>query len=114
MSDEELKTALGIHCNIVLSITYRHMALINKHTASESTEAERVFYLREFFYYIILDPTVTNLPLHLRDIIQQVVKEQSLGICARLYEELLRDARIKERCRENMVVLSSLINPSPQ
>jgi hypothetical protein len=114
MSDEELKTALGIHCNTVLSITYRHLARINRQIALESIDTERVFYLREFFYYIILDPAVTNLTLHLSDIIQQVVKEQSLGICARLYEELLRDTRIKERCGEHIAVLSSLINPSSQ
>jgi hypothetical protein len=114
LNDEELKITLGPHCNMILSLSYRHLAMINRQIASESTEAERVFYLQEFFYYMILDPAVTNLLLHLSDIIQQVVKEQSIAICARLYEELLRDTRIKERCGEDIAVLSSLLNPSSQ
>jgi hypothetical protein len=114
LSDEELKTALGPLCDTVLSLTYRHLAMINKQIAAESTEVERIFYLRDFFYYIILDPAVTDFRLHLSDTIQQVVKEQPAGICARLHEELLRDTRIKERCGEDITILSSLLNPSSQ
>jgi len=114
MSDVELQTTLGIHNNTVLSLTYRHMAMINKQIASESTEIERIFYLQEFFCYITLDPAITDLRLHLSDTIQQVVKEHSAVICAKLYAELLRDTRIKERCGEDIAVLSSLLNPSSQ
>ena len=114
VSDEELKTVLDVHSNMILSLIYRQFAIINKQSAMEAKETERVFYLQEFFYYVILDPVIIDLSLFLKETVQQIVKEESAHICFKLYEALLRDTRIKEKLGESIVVFSSLLGASSQ
>ena len=98
MRDEELKVALGAHSNTVVSLMYRRFATINRQlTAAATSPEERVFYLREFFDYSILDPAVPDVRLLARQIIQQIVREESADICHRLYDLLSRDTQIRER-----------------
>ena len=98
MRDEELKAALGAHSDTVVSLMYRHLATINRQlTATATSVQERVYYLREFFDYSILDPAVNDVRLLAQQIIQQIVREESADIRQRLYELLSSDAQIKER-----------------
>jgi hypothetical protein len=112
VNDEELKIALGLHSTVVLSLIYKQFARINKQIAAESTGTERISYLRDFFYYSILDPAAVDLSLLLKHVIQQVLKEEATETCIRLYEELMRNASIKEKLGEDISVLSSLLASS--
>ena len=98
MRDEELQAVLGAHSDTVVSLMYRHLATINRQLAAAATSPqERVFYLREFFNYSILDPAVNDVRLLAQQIIQQIVREESADICHRLYALLSSDAQIRER-----------------
>jgi hypothetical protein len=110
IKDEELKTALGIHNTTVISLVYRHMAKINKQFAVEAIQEERIFHLRYFLYYCILDPMITDLSSHLQPHIQQVVQEEPREVRIMLYEQLSEDIQIKKRLGEHITILSYLIH----
>jgi NB-ARC domain len=98
MRDNELMAALGANSDTVVSLMYKRLATINRQLIAGATSPqERVFYLREFFDYSILDPAVNDVRLLSQQIIQQIVREESVDIRRRLYELLSRDAEIKER-----------------
>ncbi len=98
MRDKELKAVLRVHSDTVVSLIYRHFATIYRQLAAATVSPlERAVYLREFFNYSILDPAVNNVRLLAQQIIQQIVSEESIEICHKLYMLLSRDAQIKER-----------------
>jgi len=98
MRDEELKAVLGAFSDTVVSLMYRRFATINRQlTAAAASAQERVFYLREFFNYSILDPAVNDVRLLAQQLIQQIVREESADIRHRLYDLLSSDAQIRER-----------------
>jgi hypothetical protein len=107
--DEELQIALGAYGNIVLSHIYKHRSLISKQIASEVPTKERFYYLRECLYYVILDPIEPNIVAHLKANIQQIVAEEPIEICARLYKELSLDASVKEKLGADIIVLYDLL-----
>ena len=98
MRDEELQAVLGAYSGTVISLMYKHLATINRQlTATATSPQERVFYLREFFDYSILDPAVNDVRLLAQQLIQQIVREESANIRHRLYDLLSSDAQIRER-----------------
>ena len=98
MRDKELQAALGAQSDTIVSLMYRRFAAINRQlVAGAISPQERVFYLREFFDYSILDPAVNDVRLLAQQIIQQIVREESVNIRQRLYDLLSSDAQIKER-----------------
>ncbi len=107
--DEELQSSLGACGKIVLSYIYKHLSLTSKQIASEVLEKERFYHLRGFLYYAILDPIEANIIAHLKANIKQIVAEEPIEICARLYKELSLDTSVKEKLGTDIVVLSDLL-----
>ncbi len=107
--DEDLQRSLGEHVKIVLSHIYKHRSLINKQIASEVPTTERYYYLREYLYYVIVDPIEPNIVTHLKAHIQQIIAEEPIETCAKLYEELSQDTSVKEKLGAEIVALSALL-----
>ncbi len=109
--DMELQTVLGEHAKIVFSLICRELARINWAAASDA-DSNRAFYFKEFFYYVICDPLMADLPTVLKLHIQQVAQEVPASVATKLYSELISNQEIKSILRQEVALFAPLLRDS--
>jgi hypothetical protein len=107
--DQNLQETLGEQTELVYSLLYRHLAQEHLSSARATDGSEHIQNLRDFFFYLIQDPKISDLQTQLSQNVEEIVSEEPVHQRARLAEELLRDEKFVASLGEHATLFKTLI-----
>lgn len=109
LQDNDFKGALGERTTTIQSLVYNYLAETNRREARTTSGEEQFDHLRNFFVYLIKNPSVTDVHSVWIPAIHNVIEEEPLGDTKHFFAELLDSERLKEALGDRFGLLATLI-----